>query len=74
MTSSIKPEVRSTSEEDRATAIGNMHKNFGEDRTRSSEDMIADSTRAGFKGGGRDPRPLPPKDGLPPNRSYFISR
>jgi len=29
-------------EEDRATAIGNMHKHFGEDRTRSSEDMIVD--------------------------------
>ena len=30
-------------EEDRAcTAIGNMHENFGEDRTCSSEDMIAD--------------------------------
>ena len=30
-------------EEDRATAIDNMHKKFGEDRTSSSEDvMIAD--------------------------------
>ena len=29
-------------EEDRATAIGNMHKKFREDRTCSSEDMIAD--------------------------------
>ena len=28
-------------EEDRAMAIGNMHKKFGEDRTCSSEDMIA---------------------------------
>ena len=28
-------------EEDRATAIGNMHTKFGEDRTCSSEDMIA---------------------------------
>jgi len=28
-------------EEDRATAIGNMHEKFGEDRTCSSEDMIA---------------------------------
>jgi len=27
------------SEEDRATAIGNMHKNFGEDRTSSTGDM-----------------------------------
>jgi len=30
------------SEEDRATAIGNMHKKFVEDRTCGSEDMIAD--------------------------------
>jgi len=30
-------------EEDRATAIGNMHKKFGEDWTCSSEVMIADS-------------------------------
>jgi len=30
-------------QEDRATAIGNMHKKFGEDRTCSSEDMIADT-------------------------------
>ena len=29
-------------EQDRATAIGNMHKKFGEDRTCSSEDTIAD--------------------------------
>ena len=29
-------------EEDRATAIGNLQKNFGEDRTRSSDDMIVD--------------------------------
>jgi len=29
-------------EEDRATAIGNMHKTFGEDRTCSCDDMIAD--------------------------------
>jgi len=29
-------------EEDRATAIGNMHTKFGEDRRCSSEDMIAD--------------------------------
>jgi len=28
--------------EDRATAIDNMHKIFGKDRTCSSEDMIAD--------------------------------
>jgi len=30
------------SEEDRVTAIGNMHEIFGEDRTCTSEDMIAD--------------------------------
>jgi len=29
-------------EEERATAIGNMLEKFGEDRTCSSEDMIAD--------------------------------
>jgi len=29
-------------EEDRATAVGNTHKSFGEDRTCSSEEMIAD--------------------------------
>ena len=28
--------------EDRATAIGNMHEKFGEDRTCSSEDINAD--------------------------------
>jgi len=45
MTSSIKPEVHNITappEEDRATAMGNMHKKIGEDRTCSSEDMIAD--------------------------------
>jgi len=46
MTSATKPEIRiihitTPSEEDRATATGNMHKN-GEDRTCSSGDMIAD--------------------------------
>jgi len=29
-------------EEDRATAIGNMHKKFGKDRARASRDMLAD--------------------------------
>ena len=47
MTSSIKPEVhnvflRTPPEEARATAIGNVHEKFGEDRICSSEDMIAD--------------------------------
>jgi len=48
MTSSTKQKYGNTyciitpPEEDRATAIGNMHKNFGEDRTCSSEDMISD--------------------------------
>ena len=45
MTSATKPEIRihitTPSEEDRATATGNVHKN-GEDRTCSSGDMIAD--------------------------------
>jgi len=31
-----------STEEDRATTVGNMHKKFGEDRTCSSNDMIAD--------------------------------
>jgi len=45
MTSFVKPEVHNVSlpEKDRATAIGNMHKKFGEDRGCSSEDMIADT-------------------------------
>jgi len=30
-----------STEEDRATTVGNMHKKFGEDRTCSSNDMIA---------------------------------
>jgi len=34
--------ITTPAEEDRATAIGNMHKKFGEDRTCISEDMIAD--------------------------------
>jgi len=43
MTSSIKPEVhhvsiRRQTDEDRARAMCNMHKKFGEDRTCSSED------------------------------------
>ena len=45
MTSSIKPEVHNITtppQEDRAPAIGNTHKKFGEDRTCSSEDIIAD--------------------------------
>ena len=43
MMSSIKPDVHNISPEvDRATAIGNMHKKLGEDRTCSSKDMIAD--------------------------------
>jgi len=47
MTSSIKPEVHNVSlrrqrREDRATVTDNTHKNFGEDRTCSSEDMIVD--------------------------------
>jgi len=50
MTSAIipePPEVRNIShnispEEDRATAIGSMYKKIREDRTCSSEDMIAD--------------------------------
>jgi len=29
-------------QEDRATATGNMHKNFGKDRTCGSEDMLLD--------------------------------
>jgi len=40
--SSIKPEMHNISEQDPATAIGNMHKKIGEDRTCSSDDMIAD--------------------------------
>ena len=32
--------VKTLSEEDRATAIGNRHKKIGEDRTCSSEDTI----------------------------------
>ena len=45
MTSFVKPEVHNVSlpEKDRATAIGNMHKKFGEDLACSSEDMIADT-------------------------------
>ena len=45
MTLSVKPEVHNITtppEEDRATAIGNMHKKLGEHRTCSSEDMIVD--------------------------------
>jgi len=45
MTSSIKPEVHNLSlrrQRDRATATGNMLKKFGEDRTCSFDDMIAD--------------------------------
>jgi len=34
--------ITTPSEEDRATAIGNMHRKLGEDRTWSSKDMIAD--------------------------------
>ena len=45
MTSSIKPEVHKISirrQEDQATAMGNMHKTFGENQMRSSKDMIVD--------------------------------
>ena len=42
MMSSIKPEMHNISEQDPATATGNMHKKIGEDRTCSSDDMIDD--------------------------------
>jgi len=45
MTSYIKSEVHKISirrQEDQATAMGNMHKTFGENQMRSSKDMIVD--------------------------------
>ena len=44
MTSSVKPEalIAMLSDEDRATATGNMHKKFGEVRLRVSRAMRAD--------------------------------
>jgi len=36
--------INTPSEEDLATAIGNMHKNFGEDRTCSSEEAFGGQT------------------------------
>ena len=45
VTSSIKPEVHNSAtppEEDRATATGDLHKEFREDRSSGSRDMLAD--------------------------------
>ena len=41
-TPKISPLDFVTPPEDRATAIGNMHKKFGKDRTCGSGDMLAD--------------------------------